>query len=279
MRLRWAAFGTGLAVLLAVACDNSTVVSGGEGAAGAAAPVCGPDSVGLQGSLEGEDVAESYAYIDRGFRGPQYKAFFQTKGKVLLVGDAGIGTTGGTTAARGVFRMPDEGPAPGLWLCAGDGSNVTFDKDGDPDRTAFTLSSLSRLGTCPGTPVSGEITACLSSDPAFCPTGTTFEGTLGDTTFDFGNFVSGWGGAILVYEIFLENGAVIALDIQQDTVLSGVLRMPPDGADADAIYCLGGGSMIPGGGNSIQITVGGLSRLGTCAGATPIQGALTGCAP
>jgi hypothetical protein len=271
------------AVLLVWACGDvssppgSGTGAGGEGGTGGAAPVCGPDSVGLQGSLDGEPVLDAYAWIDRGFRGPLYKAFFQTRGKVFLVGETSVGMSGGTTAARGFFRMPDEGPAPGAWFCAGDGSSVTFDQDAD--RTAFTLAPLSRLGACPGAPVSGEITACLGSDPGLCPTGTTFEGMVGDTAVDFGNFVSGWGGAILIYEIHLENGAIMALDIELDTVLSGVLKMPPDGPDADAIYCIGGGSMIPGGGNAIQITVGGLSRLGTCAGATPAMGSLTGCAP
>jgi hypothetical protein len=245
--------------------------SAGSGGSGGEGPTCVSSKVGLDGAIGEEPVHELYTRITTRTNGPIFESFFQTRGDVALFGEADF-TEGVAVAATGFFRMPEEGPDAGAVFCAGAGSSMTR----GPEKR-FELASLARLGACPGEPVDGQITACLGDSS--CITGNTFEGTLGDVSFDWSAAITGWGGVIDIYQVRLDNGGFVVLDIVQDTILGGLLFLAPDGPDAGAVYCVGAGSMQPGGPapNAISFSASGLSRLGTCADATPVGGALSGC--
>jgi len=198
---------------------------------------------------------------------------FETYGHLALFAEGDLEAPGASAGATAILRMPTEGPHAGEWFCAGQGTSVTM---GDPQKT-FTLGSLVRLGACPGTPVAGEIDGCFGGDLLFCPKGTKLTSSLDGAPFDWTSAVKGWGGAPGYYQIFLDNGGLLVLDIELDTVLGGYLFIAPGSPDAGAVYCFGGGSLQPGGQGAIKFTLTGLSRLGTCADATPVGGELSGC--
>jgi hypothetical protein len=228
--------------------------------------------VGLQGSLDGEQVQSSYGRLRTYLKDTKFESFFSTEGHVALFSASDLGVEGSPIDATGLFRMPSEGPSPGTWFCAGAGSSVT---PGMPRR--FALESLSRLGDCPAASVAGEITGCFGGGVGFCPTGQTLVSTLDGAAFDWTSAVTGWGGQLGLYEIYLSNGGILALYIQADTVLGGLLLIAPGSPDEGAAYCFSGGFLTPGAQNGIQFTLGGLSRLGTCPAATAVEGTLQGC--
>jgi hypothetical protein len=261
--------GTGGAATGGTGGAGSTGGAGGAG--GASGPLCVSSKVGLEGVLGDAPFYATYPRTTTRTTGPIFESFFKTEGDVALFGETAF-TDGVAVPATGFFRMPTEGPSGGAVFCAGAGSSMT---KGTEKR--FDLASLSSLGACPGTPVNGQITACLGDSS--CVDGNTFEGTLGDVSFDYGAAITGWGGVIDIYQVRLDNGGFVVLDIVQDTVLGGLLFMAPGGPDPGALYCLGSGSMQPGGPapNAISFSVGGISRLGTCADAAPVEGAVSGC--
>src|SRR5262249_5075385 len=146
------------------------------------------------------------------------------------------------------------------------GSSVT---PGAPRK--FALSSLSVLGNCPAAPVAGEITACFGGGVGFCPTGQTLASTLNGASFDWTSAVTGWGGQLGLYEIYLNNGGILVLYIDADTVVGGLLLIAPGSPDEGAAYCFSSGFLTPGPSNGIQFTLSGLSRLGTCPAATAAE--------
>ena len=262
-----------------VASTTTTGGGGGSGGAGGggpggAGPLCVPSKVGLDGSLAGAPFHASYPRTTGRLVDATFQSFFKTRGDVLLTGESNF-TEGAAVGATGIFRMPAEGPSPGVVFCAGAGSSVTA---GAGQKT-FALASLGKLGACPGTPVSGQVTACLGDSS--CITGNSLKGTIDAGSFDWSAAVTGWGGAIDIYQVYLNNGGVLVLDISLDTVLGGLLFMEPQGPAPGAVYCIGAGALQPGGPqpNAIQITASDLSRLGACGEASPASGAVNGCTP
>lgn len=229
--------------------------------------------MGLQGSLAGADVAASYPTLRTRAKGPVWQAFFQSQGHVALFGDKPLEVAGSSASATGVFRMPEEGPSAGEWFCAGGGSSVSIDTE-----KKFKLASLSRLGACPDETVAGEIDGCFGPDIGLCPKGTKLTSTIAGAEFDWTTSVTGWGGMPGLYEIYLDNGGVLAMYIELDTVLGGLLYIAKGSPDEGALYCMHGGSLSPGGQSAMKFTLSGLSRLGTCADAEAAAGALDGCA-
>jgi hypothetical protein len=261
--------------------SSSSSSAGGGGGSGPAsssstgAPftLCQTSAVGLEGSLEGEPVEASFPILRTRVKGPLWQGFFITQGHVALFGESDLELPGSSSPATGLFRMPEEGPRGGEWFCAGSGSSVTTGEE-----KTFSLGSIARLGPCSGTPVEGTVDGCFGADLSLCPTGEKLTSTLKGAEFDWESAVTGWGGMAGLYEIYLDNGGILALYIDLDTVLGGLLYIAPGGPDAGAAYCFGGGFLQPGGQGAIKFSLSGLSRLGTCAEATPVEGALDGCA-
>jgi hypothetical protein len=245
--------------------------AGGHGGGGAL--TCADGRVGLFGSLGSDAVDVSAAWMQSSFRQTLFQSFFQTRGRVVLFAADELIEGGGELGATGLFRMPVEAPSAGQWFCAGAGSSVSR----GADEHRFRLASLSTLGGCPGTPVAGTVSACLGGGLELCPQGTHLTSSLEGAAFDWSASIEGWGGALGLYEVRLDNGAVLTLDLDLDAVLGGLLLMPADGPDPGAAYCFGGGSLEPGAQNGIRFTLSGLSRLGSCAEASPLDGQLDGC--
>lgn len=260
--------------------SSSGTSSGGGGGSGPGSSsstggpftLCQEGMVGLQGSLDGASVEAAFPRLRTRVKGSLWQAFFQTQGHVALFGESDLEQPGSSAGAQGLFRMPSEGPHGGEWFCAGSGTQVTV---GAPK--TFKLASTARLGPCPGTPVTGEVVGCFGGDVGMCPKGTTLTSTLKGAEFDWTSAVTGWGGMPGLYEIYLNNGGILALYIELDTVLGGLLYIAPGSPDEGAAYCFSGGSLQPGGQSGIAFTLSGLSRLGTCADAKAVEGALEGC--
>jgi hypothetical protein len=228
--------------------------------------------VGLQGSLDGVDVATSSPLIRTRVKGSTWQAFFRSEGHVALFGDGNLEMAGSSAAATGPFRMPKEGPSAGEWFCAGGGSTVSIDT-----QKKFKLADLTRLGACPDSPLPGEIDGCFGADAGLCPLGNKLTSSVQGAEFNWTSAVTGWGGMPGLYEIYLDNGGLLELYIELDTVLGGLLYMAPGGADPGALYCFGGGFLQPGGQNGMKFTLSGLSRVGTCGEGEAISGELEGC--
>lgn len=272
------------AVFAGASCGDDDPASSSAGGGGGSGPtsssstgapfaLCSTSAVGLQGTLDGEAVEASFPLLRTGVRGSLWQGFWHTQGHVALFGEIDLEMPGSSSPATGLFRMPEEGPHAGEWFCAGSGTSVTTG-----DEKKFSLASIGRLGACSaGTPVEGTIEGCFGPDPSLCPLGTKLTSTLKGAEFDWESAVTGKAGMPGVYEIFLDNGGILALYIELDTVLGGLLYMAPGGLDAGAAYCFGGGSLQPGGQSAMKFSLTGLSRLGTCAEATPVEGALEGC--
>jgi hypothetical protein len=273
-----------VALFAGSSCDGGDATSSSAGGGGGSGPasssstgvpfaLCSSAAVGLEGTLDGEAVQASFTLLRTRVKGSLWQGFYQTQGHAVLFAESDIEMPGSSSPATGLFRMPEEGPHGGEWFCAGSGTTVTTG-----DEKTFSLASIGRLGACAGaTPVDGTIDGCFGPDPSLCPTGTKLTSTLKGAEFDWEGAVTGWAGQPGVYEIFLDNGGILALYIELDTVLGGLLYMAPGGPDAGAAYCFSGGGLQPGGQSAIQFTLTGLSRLGTCADATPVEGALNGC--
>lgn len=280
MRLRPLLLALALPTLAACgsAISPSTTTGSGGGdttssSSGTNAPLCQSGQVGFDGSLDGAAVDVSVARLRTRIKGPLFESFSDGQGHVALFAEQALETPGTTAAARGLFRLPQGAPRAGEWFCAGSGSSVTT----DAPRT-FALAGLARLGDCAqGTPVSGEISACLGADPGLCPLGNRLKSSLDGAAFDWTGAVTGWGGQLGLYEVYLNNGGVLALYIEADTVLGGLLYLGDEAADPGAAYCFGGGGLTPGAQGAIQFSLSGLRRLGTCADAAPVAGALDGC--
>ena len=251
--------------------------TGGNGMGGAGGSevfaLCSPSRVGLEGSLEGTPISSSSPLLKTRVKAELWQAFFQPQAHIALFGTVNLEAPGTSSQANGLFRMPGDGAHGGEWYCAGAGSNLTVDKT-----KTFELNNLAKLGSCAdATPVDGTVDGCFGADISLCPTGMKLKSTLLNAEFDWEANVLGFGGMPGMYEIYLDNGGILALYIDLDTVLGGLLLMAPGGADAGAAYCFEGGSLQPGGANAMKFSLSGLKRLGTCAQAKAVEGSLKGC--
>jgi hypothetical protein len=108
----------------------------------------------------------------------------------------------------------------------------------------------------------------------------TLASTLAGATFtaegplDYDDAIT---DGITGFELSLASGAqaVIVYDHEgwSGSVLGGVLIIGPGNPDAGAVYCIGGGTASDTA-DSHGFTLAGLSRLGTCAGAPAVDGAI-----
>lgn len=200
----------------------------------------------------------------------------------------------GSAAYGGLFRMPTPDSDSGQWFCAGSGT-ASFAPDGSVD---FSVSDITRLGACPGKPVSGSVAVCIGIPGSGACSGmdTAITSTLAGASFAWSdplrNFSAGpldgpqteLAGEFSVppetrdgvgSQMLIEYGGLAGLENSDGKVAGGVLRIGSGNPDAGAIYCIGGGTAAQPDGRTYQFTLTTLSRLGTCAG-TPVTGSLTG---
>ncbi|MDI1450459.1 hypothetical protein [Polyangium sp. 6x1] len=186
------------------------------------------------------------------------------------------------TPAVGIVSIssPD---APSEILCVGTNSSVT--RGSTPDKAAFTLPSLTRLGACPGGEATTDVvTASLRGD---LMTGlhTELGGTLGGVALGGADSLSCTGKACEVeFEVAGKRGllemklhAPVGEGSFETTIDEAHLAYPFDQAQV-AFFCGGPASIVKGtiDGTRIEIdfTLAAPAALGSCPGA-PFEGNLS----
>jgi hypothetical protein len=189
----------------------------------------------------------------------------------------------------GWIRMPDDGPDPGAWYCATEGTSQIW--SGDQYRAE--LPSLSRVGPCPGVPVSGSMAVCFNQHD--CGDIGLFSDVPG-ATFDILDFGYGVQSSMTDPHAqieFLADGGLWVLPTQefdisavdlQTVPLIGSFGIVPEGLpDEGALYCISDDStldyradplmgMLP-----VAADLQGLSRLGACPTGQPAVATLSLC--
>jgi hypothetical protein len=257
--------------------------SGGGGGdapgGGGAGPTlaCDPLQSALSGSVGATDLSGTFDVLGQGY-GFGARLTFHTLGGIFLHGvDRPYPTE--PVAVEGLLRMPEEGPDPGAWYCAGPGSQFVTDGAFYADAS---LAITGRLGACPGAGIDGQIDICFD-DPS-CGGGSWMRGELDGAEVDFDLAqVQGYGElgstrAVVEGAILWEQGGLVtleAVDIDPRTTeiatsaLGNAFFVVPQGTpDAGAVYCAGEGSTLTYAGGPIPIPLSaelrGLSRVGSC---------------
>lgn len=198
---------------------------------------------------------------------------------LLSLEGAEITDSGWGTISSGLLQIPAAHNA-GDWYCIGGGkAHLT------QQTPAFELNHLSRLGTCPGTPIDGEIGFCDTAPaagetpktPASCVDGHPhMSGSYGGIQVDDQVELRASGGGSFYGDVYGEaafrfGGGLIAIAAGQDVETYGVVMLP----NGD-LLCAGAGSEVFYDGSSTQILLKSLSVLGSCPG-TPVDGEISGC--
>lgn len=142
---------------------------GAAGAAGGAAGTASGGSAGctglqVKGTLDGvlvDTVVASGATIDSGHAGNDwmYRMLVEHGGLVSLEGTASATpVTGVDVNGSGFFAAPSSSALGGVFLVAGKASMKYLDA-----KQPIVLSSLSRVGGCPGAAVQGSLSVCVAS--------------------------------------------------------------------------------------------------------------------
>src|SRR5262245_3340981 len=76
---------------------SSSSGSGSTSSSGGPPPLCQKDNVGLQGTLDGGDVAASYPLLRTRVKGSIWQAFFRSQGHVALFGESDLETPGSSS--------------------------------------------------------------------------------------------------------------------------------------------------------------------------------------
>jgi hypothetical protein len=174
----------------------------------------------------------------------------------------------------GVVYLSQIDAEPGTVYCAGAGSTLTVGQI--EESHIVELTGVGLLGSCPGTPVSGELTGCFSTGNG-CE---SLTGTLDGETFD----TSIWNGhlardsMLALYRdgTFVKLWRSDASTQSQGDLAYAFVFTPLDGPHGGAVYCAGPGSTYDDDNNS-EFIMKNLSVIGKCSGATgseTVQGCL-----
>lgn len=174
-------------------------------------------------------------------------------------------------AVGGWLALDSEGPDPNTLYCLSSGSTLTAgEKAEEGQRLEFQLT-LSKLGSCPGTPVSGSLSFCYGpmSDVS-CPDGVVgeLEGTPIVTTLQGGARKSDF---LMVEDVasFMFDQRWIRMRIPRagGTLEGGVLLDAASStSELTTAYCLDTATATPIGTTSYRIDVSSISKLGDCNG-------------
>ncbi len=241
--------------------DGSSGEPGSGGAGGGSGsvtptPSCKENEVGFGGTIEGVPLLDSVA-LGRAFGTDDFTGATTASDGVFV---APTSEAPAPLTHLGIVRLPSPQPSvssplpsnPGEWLCSPDmplgESVVGFPAFLGPP---VTFTGLRRLGTCPGTPIGGQVIC----DDTACDLG-----EIG------GTMTGGSPDASLMF--FFQGGLFINLGAES----GGALLLPRDHPDAEALYCVG--SVVL---KDNVVTMGKLSRLGRCAEAEPVSGSISVC--
>ncbi len=163
--------------------------------------------------------------------------------------------------------------------CIGNGSTAT--RVGDQLELDF--RGVAALGSCPGTPVSGEFYGCSGTRSYQCPsidtTGSYLSGEVeglqfpDDTLFAASTVVSDTH----LFATFNYGSIQWLQDPETGAISSGLVITAPGTDFGGAVYCIGEGSQfVAEGANATAYTFTNLTRLGSCAEVMG-SGSLSGC--
>lgn len=278
---------------------DGTVECWGEGQEGGTDPSqCRFGQTLLTGTLGGAPVSVGWQLSDGlgSFnQWPGFEWFFDLDdeasalfgGRLVLMGAEALGPedlprfaldSGQSVAiTNGMLWMPGGVSQP--IYCTGPGSTVT--RVGDEAQVS--LQAMSLLGSCPGTPVAGELRFCSGDFTEGCPNAAmdngAIDGTVGATAMP----------SDAAYSLLLGGGTVTVNfnygvlhwteDLVDGTISGGILFTDPASVFGGQVVCLGAGSDFVQDGtyaNDGVYTFRNLSTLGTCTGAAGTD-SLTGC--
>jgi hypothetical protein len=177
--------------------------------------------------------------------------------------------------SRGVLYISPDDAESGTLHCTGPGSTWTVGAVGESQRVA--LEGVDLLGTCPGTPVSGELNGCFKVRDNACETlSGTLDGSPVATTMEDGHL--SMESILALYE----DGTFIKLwrtdmgTLDQGELGYAVIFTPLDGPHNGAVYCAGQGSTWTKDEHN-SFSIGNISLVGRCAdapGGESVQGCL-----
>jgi len=259
------------------ACGGKVVVDAtgsattGSSSTGSNPDACPPSTPGifLEGTIDGakNSLLTPFDDFSANAQSTTFTMVFGSGGRLHFSGqeDFGVETPAASTGAW--LRPPTAMASSGIWFCDAAPGLVSFDKPipGLISASA-TLSTLRKLGACPGNPIYGALSVCLAIDDPSC---SVLSGTLGGNPFKAAttqgiNFPGG-------YLWSLADGGLMDLESDKGT---GTLITPAGGADGGAVYCIG--TIETTGDHAFELT--GFSRLGTCAEAGAAAGSIAMCA-
>ncbi len=257
---------------------------GGPGGSGGGA-LCSPGHLIIAGSVAGVPIGGDTEIFSSFFNGGagDLALMFDQSGRVYTRAPEAP-TPGEPTTATSLLQLNAGAQAAGQnFVCSGEGS-LTYDDD---TNWKVHAASLASLGPCPGgAPVAGEV--ALQYDENF---GGEITSTIEGSSFTASIFgLVGTTSEIDPYvdfELFPSDGGSLFFSFQNlaPTVdlAGGYFIVPSGNPDAGAVYCAGPGSTV----TTVESEFGlepssaslkNLTRLGTCAEATPVAGEIDFCA-
>jgi hypothetical protein len=254
---------------------GTSTASSSSGAGGAQVPDCNAHDTSIMGTLDGQAVS---AKVTFGIGSQQIVI-------VMFLGETGLLViptliTDSTPHPVALLRMPDGGPLGGVWYGFGAGSQLPTDLGAMGPGDGFLLTSAVRLGTCPGSALSGEVTYCNDT------TGSNgCSGAESSTTVTLDGMPVGWStaepdgivGFGMFADLFWQNNAFIVTR-QSGMQVNGILSMPLEvgttyqGPYAGDILCVGAADI-----EDPTATFGDLSFLTSFAAAPSVPGTIVGC--
>lgn len=243
----------------------------------------------LSGTLDGKafdaDLDSSAQYsFDRLMKGYSFAYGIlademQGAGLMVFNGDTDLGPDGvALRALEGQGEVPIDSSVlqllatdddPGVLHCTGAGSGSKLSLH--VDEVALDLQNVHAMGTCPGTPVSGEITVCPDGNCFLYEgmlEGKDASGGLDETSFSIGaGHPTFYGGHRELFRMVTDDAGNIAWAI----FVTG-----PESEFGGAVYCAGAGSGYTIDADTITYSLRDLSRLDACP-TTTSSDSLTGC--
>ena len=253
---------------LAVSMALSLWISGcGSSDSDASGGKCKLNDWTFSGSVDGQDISGTIA--GRGAQngasvGPWEQKIFFVHGLLRAWGDAPAADKEMVTG-KGLLSAPPSSFLAGAQLFS-DSTSLQY---GFPFSTVH-LEGLHRVGTCPGTPVSGSLSGCFGFGlQSSCANPNTLSGTLDGTSISLS---SNGAGTVTTdqpppgythYFVDFDDGST--LQLQSDPALDGVLLLSDQSSDPGAVYCMDSVTVSTQG-NDKTITVDKVSRAGAMPG-------------
>lgn len=248
---------------------------------------CQPDYSIVEGTVEGHSFSNAYRYSwpDLSTFSSWWYSWLAPHGKTQIFTKAPqMGEVNDPRrdlmAARaypvqGWLSFDSEGPNPNALYCLNEGSTLTPGEKVDERQPIEMALSVSKLGTCPGTPVSGNLTFCYGpNQDATCPKGITGElagepvmttlagiarmGQVEDASEDVSTFLFG------------ERWLRVRVPKTGGALEGGLLLDADDTFELTEAYCLDAGTVTTVGNSSYKVSITSISKLGACSGSATV---------